>query len=381
MFDEVMLDDLDDGMGQLHGMLCAGRRQLLSMLAAFDRREGWRDAGQTGPESYLVARLGVSRSMAARMVRLARRLEELPHLATAYEQGLLSDEAVEAVAAFATPETDREVTSDAVGRSVAELQLLARQARRVSTEEAKERHRRRYLAFRSDAETGTMRITGQLPDADGERVKQAVERLARQLDDPDPESGTRLPFDSRCADALVVLAGTRIARDQNPDLATIVVHIDADGAELADGTPLADETALRLCCDARVQAMLHGRDNRLLAVSVVEQQIPPALRRAVRRRDRHCRWPGCDRTWFAQIHHLRHHAKGGPTVDWNLALLCPFHHHLAHEGGWTVEGDATQVLTFRSPLGKELATGPPGVRPAVRARCERLFPAAQPAGV
>jgi hypothetical protein len=381
MFDAVHLDDLDDGIGQIHGVVCAARRQQLAMIAAFDRREGWRQSGQTSCEGYLVARLGVSRRTAVQLVRLAHRLEVLPHVAAAYERGLLSDEAVQHAAELATPETDQEVAADAVGRTAAELEVLARQRRRVSRDDANEAHRRRHLTFRRDLERGMTRISGLLPDVDGERVRNAVERLARQLDDPHPEHGMREPFDSRCADALVVLAGARIADDHDPDRATVVVHVHPDApAELADGTPLAADTARRICCDARVQAMLHGPDHRLLAVSVVEQMVPPALRRLVARRDRHCRFPGCDRRLFTHVHHVHHHADGGPTVDWNLSLLCTYHHRLVHEGGWTAEGDANGVLTFRSPLGTELSTGPPGLRPSTRARCQHLLPTVAPVG-
>lgn len=375
MFDEVHLDDLDDGIGQVHGVACAAKRQLLAMVAVVDRREGWRAFGQTSTEGYVVLRLGVTPRTASRMVRLARALEELPAIAAAYEQGRLSDEAVEHATVLATPETDAAVAADAVGRTAAELEQLAREKRRVTRADANERHRRRFLQFRKDIDAGMTRVYGLLPDVDAARAEAAIHRLAKQLDDPDPETGQKLPFDTRCADALVTLCGTAIADDQDPDRATVVVHVDDDGqAELVDGTALATETARRICCDARIQALLHGPDHRLLAVSTMEHVIPPALRRMVLHRDRHCRFHGCDRTWFVHVHHLRHHADGGPTVDWNLVALCPYHHRLVHEGGWTIEGDANGRLVFTSPLGKELATGPPAVRAEVRQRCARLLP-------
>jgi hypothetical protein len=48
----------------------------------------------------------------------------------------------------------------------------------------------------------------------------------------------------------------------------------------------------------------------------------------------------------------------------NLALLCSHHHHLVHEGGWSVERTADGDLCFRAPEG--------GALPAVPAReaCE-----------
>lgn len=377
MFDNVHLDDLDDGIGQLHGVVCAGRRQLLSMIAAFDRRDGWRSAGQTSTESYLVARLGVSRRTAHRLVRVARALESLPVVAAAYERGELCDEAVEHAVDLATPDTDAAVAAMAVGATVAELERLALEARRVARQEAEARHHRRTWRVRHDVAAGVARITVVLPDVDAARAEQGVHRVAKQLVEVD-EHGLHVPFDQRCADAFVELCGARIADDHDPDRATVVVHVDASRgvASLDDGTVLGDDTARRICCDARIQAMLHGPDRRLLAVSVVEHAIPPALRRKVLHRDRHCRFPGCDRRLFAHVHHVVHHADGGPTVDANLAVLCPFHHRLVHEGGWSLTGDPNGTLAFTSPYGRVLATGPPPLRAEVRERCTRLFPVA-----
>ena len=64
--------------------------------------------------------------------------------------------------------------------------------------------------------------------------------------------------------------------------------------ELADGTPLAPETARRLACDASIVALTE-RGGRTLDVGRKTRSIPPALRRALAARDRGCRFPGCDR--------------------------------------------------------------------------------------
>ncbi|HLZ95251.1 MAG TPA: HNH endonuclease signature motif containing protein, partial [Candidatus Dormibacteraeota bacterium] len=66
-------------------------------------------------------------------------------------------------------------------------------------------------------------------------------------------------------------------------------------------------------------------------------------------RDRHCRWPGCDRpaSW-ATPHHIELWSRGGPTKLPNLVLLCHFHHRLVHEGGWQVVR-AGEELRFIPP--------------------------------
>jgi hypothetical protein len=42
----------------------------------------------------------------------------------------------------------------------------------------------------------------------------------------------------------------------------------------------------------------------------------------------------------------------------NLALLCTHHHHLVHEGGWSVARMADGELRFRAPDGREVPAVP-----------------------
>lgn len=72
-----------------------------------------------------------------------------------------------------------------------------------------------------------MRLSGQLPADAGASLAVALTRPAEQAG-PDSETGRYDPFDSRCADALVELAGARLADDADPDRATVVVHVPAE---------------------------------------------------------------------------------------------------------------------------------------------------------
>ena len=49
-----------------------------------------------------------------------------------------------------------------------------------------------------------------------------------------------------------------------------------------------------------------------------------------------CAVPGCGATRGLHAHHIRHWEDGGPTDIDNLVLLCVRHHHVVHEGGWSV---------------------------------------------
>ena len=99
-----------------------------------------------------------------------------------------------------------------------------------------------------------------------------------------------------------------------------------------------------------------------LDIAATFDTIPVHLRRAVRKRDKHCRFPGCDLPAAGcEVHHIQHRKDGGRHALTNLALLCRFHHLIAiHRWGWqfTLHPDGT--TTAVSPDGtKTLHSHPP----------------------
>ncbi|MGH2705569.1 MAG: HNH endonuclease [Actinomycetota bacterium] len=82
---------------------------------------------------------------------------------------------------------------------------------------------------------------------------------------------------------------------------------------------------------------------------------PPSLRWRDRGR---CRFPSCGHRRFLHGHHLTHWARGGETSLANLVSLCSFHHRLAHEGGYSVEGDPNAEVVFRLPGGDPIEPAP-----------------------
>ena len=87
--------------------------------------------------------------------------------------------------------------------------------------------------------------------------------------------------------------------------------------------------------------------------------MPPALRRAIAQRDGGCRFAGCDRPApWCDAHHLTHWAHGGTTDPDNLALVCPYHHHLLHEGRYTLTRTPEGHWTTRRPDGTAIPDPP-----------------------
>jgi hypothetical protein len=148
-------------------------------------------------------------------------------------------------------------------------------------------------------------------------------------------------------------------RHRAADRYQVVVHAEADleGAVLEDGERVSAETCRRLACDASVVAMVDGPEGETLSVGRKTRTIPPAIRRALERRDRGCRFPGCG-SRFCDAHHVEHWADGGTTSLGNLLLLCKRHHRAVHEEGFTVDLGGDGEACFRRPDGRQVAQAP-----------------------
>jgi hypothetical protein len=85
-----------------------------------------------------------------------------------------------------------------------------------------------------------------------------------------------------------------------------------------------------------------------------------ALRRWIHIRDRRCSFPGCRAPAHrADADHTIEHARGGRTVDTDLAPACGPDHVLRHEGGWTVTQPEPGRVVWTSPLGLQYERVPP----------------------
>ena len=125
----------------------------------------------------------------------------------------------------------------------------------------------------------------------------------------------------------------------------------------AGGIHVSAETARRLACDAAMVRMQHGPGGEILDVGRRTRTISPALRRALRARDRQCRFPGC-RNVRVDAHHVEHWADGGRTALDNLVLLCRRHHRAVHEEGFRITLDASGDVEFLRPDGTPLPEAP-----------------------
>ena len=122
---------------------------------------------------------------------------------------------------------------------------------------------------------------------------------------------------------------------------------------LDDGPAISPAAAQALACRATVSWMLHDHDGTLLDVGRRHRRPTPALRRAVRERDKgRCQFPGCG-SRRADIHHIIAWAKGGKTRLRDLILLCEAHHVIVHALGYLIT-PAGVGFAFTRPDGQPM---------------------------
>ena len=205
-------------------------------------------------------------------------------------------------------------------------------------------------------------------------LEAAQEELYKRRDVADRGDDEEQPSaEQRRADALALLAESALGsglgagsegQHRTADRYQVVVHVESldaetcDGGVLEGGEHVSAETSRRLACDAGTVTMIESVEGEILSVGRKTRTVPHAIRRALERRDRGCRFPGCT-SRFCDAHHVEHWADGGETSLGNLLLLCRRHHRAVHEEGFTVELLSSGNARFRRPDGRLLPVSPP----------------------
>ncbi len=374
---------LGDEIAELSAHLEAATARLLDLIREFDARGGW-NTGFRSCAAWLTWRVGLDPGAAREKVRVARALGTLPVLAQALARGELSYAKVRALTRVATPETEVRLLAVGLAGTAAHVERIVRGWRRVDRlAEAREtawQHASRGLHVHHD-ENGMVVFRGRLTPEVGVLLQRALAAARETLYQRRcSEAAARIPADpaterpsmaQQQADALALLAETALHHGMDPGTAgeryQVVVHVDgptlADPDQpgqsvLEDGGNVSAETSRRLACDASRVVMRHDGDGRVVEIGARTRTIPPALRRALQHRDRHCRFPGCEVS-IAEGHHVQHWAQGGPTTLSNLALLCRRHHRAVHEEGYQAAREPDGALVFRQPNGQLLPEVPP----------------------
>ena len=376
--EDLSFDVLEEELASLASHLYAGMCRWLELVAELDRRGGL--SGCTTAE-WLAWRCGLTPRTAREHVRVALRLAELPWIRAAFAIGELSYAKVRALTRIAEPESEEELLELARQLTAAQLDRAVRAYRRVTTDEAAALQDTAYLGWCWD-EDGSLVLRGRLAPEEGAVFLEALEagREALRAHSRDVDRGSAEPRPSN-VEALAAIADLALsaggAARSGGERHQVVVHVDdvaLTGAgegdcELAEGPAIAPETARRLACDSSLLQVSES-GGKTMSVGRKTRSVPSALRRALRRRDRGCRFPGCENHRFVDAHHVHHWAHGGETRLDNLVLLCRRHHRLVHEGGYSVERHAGDKLCFRDPWGALIPDAPRPARGCVECLLE-----------
>lgn len=362
---------------RLYGWADQARLARLEAVAELDRSGGYSYDGYTSTTTFLTHRCGLGSGEAKRELFLARSLEEMTYAVKLVGTGRLTLNQLE-VLAYARSRHPESFREDEPNLSEAVSGLGLADTRRAvdywvqahdEPESASEPEPSRV--FLSRTWKGRGRLDGDLDAETCGILSEALDGLMSEVVDSTPKAELA-DAPVRRAEALKELARRHL---DSPDSATdhgnrphLSVHIDwevltgrsrSGVCELGDGTVISPETAQRLACDARVCRLLTGPAGEILELGRSVRTVSAAQYRALRIRDRHCRFPGCRRpSSWCDAHHLRPWHSDGPTDLDNLILLCRHHHTLIHRAGWKLTGPpATPVFT--RPDGTTLPNAPP----------------------
>jgi Domain of unknown function (DUF222)/HNH endonuclease len=385
MFEQLgtAVDELDipvDGaaLAAVVGLRDRLEARISDAVAAHDHAGLWELDGASSMTAWLADRAGMPRARAAATVARARKLARLPVTAAAWRDGALSSGQVEAIATHLDPDTtglfaDHETATvpTLVDLSVRDVVAAMQAWRECATADRDPKPAPAPALYLSRTLAGRWRVDGDLGPETGELLATAL-RLA-QCPDVDGEPA-RSPA-TRRSDALADVCRhfldhqhTRRGGRHRPHL-NLVLDLDryralrTAGASSVDGSRLDRTSTDRLLCDAALHRVITAGRSAILDYGTATRTIPAPLYNALVVRDRHCRFPGCDRpaNW-CEGHHLRPWQAGGATNLANLVLLCSRHHHLLHTPRWHTKLLPDNTLEVTNPTGHVRTSHPPDTR-------------------
>jgi len=370
---------LESQITELSAHIHAATCQLLELIREFDDARGWSGPGLNSCAHWLNWKCGFNLATAREKVRVAHALKNLPKISKKFRQGKVSYSKVRAMTRVATEKNEEYLLQIARYGTASHVERLVRNYKKVKRNEALWRENDRYVIRQLDwyfDDDDSLVLKGRFTPEQGMLIKKVLESIVDEdfMEQKDVSAETPVdelkartePISQRRADALVRMAeaySSKPGTATNGDRYLVHVHTDmetlrANGtgaeSEIDEGRNVSAETSRRLSCDAGVVQWLENKEGETLSVGRKTRTIPPAIRRALKRRDHGCRFPGCTCNRFVDAHHITHWADGGETKLNNLVLLCRRHHRMVHEEGFAVHSQAGGRVCFTDPQGQHL---------------------------
>lgn len=275
---------------------------IVQLLGEAERRGAHYEDGVTSAAGWTAERFQISTPSARTLVHVAQKAWDIPQLVRALQSGEISFDKLRAVAEAASPETEGELLDEARHRSVKELTALAGSLHAAPPRESAIEQERRSLRCNEAVRT----MTVQLPPESFAEARSRLESLAKAIPSVDGETS----WDQRMADAFMGLV--RCGQDAGGESPLnspyfVVVHAPLAGllvesgeatelaGDLERGGLLSIEAVRRVACDATIALAVDDDLGRTMYEGRARRDPSGPQHREVRRRDRHCRFPGCPR--------------------------------------------------------------------------------------
>ena len=387
---------------ELCSYIYAAESRFLSLIREFDEKGYWAQQGLFSCAHWLNLKCGIGMNAAREKLRVAHALAELPKISERFEKGQLSFSKVRAITRIADASNEDYllmIADHGTAHHVEKLVSKYRTAKRLQDADiVRAQYNSREMTHYYDHD-GCLVIKARLPAEQGALIVKALEmamdtafvgaRPTRDktdtdvypkgtwtavTSDPESESETEVvPIAARRADALTEIAETYMNNNESSgstaDRYQVMVHVTAVTSEavgaapgrdsyIEDGPGVTAVTSRRIACDSSVVVIKEDKNGEPLSIGRRSRSIPPSMRRALRARDKGCRFPGCTNSRFVDGHHIQHWSDGGETSLDNLVLLCRHHHHLVHEGGFACGKDKNGTITFRDQREQPLDQSP-----------------------
>ncbi|MFT4470928.1 DUF222 domain-containing protein [Arthrobacter sulfonylureivorans] len=139
-----------------------------------------------------------------------------------------------------------------------------------------------------------------------------------------------------------------------------LLGLSEEPGDLAGHGPIPPDMGRQLSQLAKSWLLVLTDDQGQAIAAARKLRIPPEwLKRLVRVRDRHCRFPGCRRAaQYCEIDHVIAWQVGGLTVLENLQCLCVAHHAAKTAGECSAEAGPNGEITWTTRTGHRKTTFP-----------------------
>ena len=200
-------NEVEQVLGYLFSSLSIFHASICEWLIDADLSQQFLADGARDLVQGVSARFGLRHSTAAQLVRVTRRLEDLPVLRARFASGELSLDQVDAISKLATAETEEAVITECLGLSNAALDRAVGRANAPSSHDAVDAWRERWCRSNTHSMGVGGRMDEDLPGPDMALVVSAIREKAYRIP-VNPESGLSDPYPQRMADGLIELASS-----------------------------------------------------------------------------------------------------------------------------------------------------------------------------